>query len=350
MNKDSKIFVAGHSGMVGSAILRKLKKEGYENIITRTHEELDLSNQNATLEFFMKNRPEYVFVAAAKVGGIYANNTYRAEFIYNNLIIECNVIHSAYLSGVKKILYLGSSCIYPRECPQPIKEEYLLTSELEKTNEPYAVAKIAGIKLCESYYKQYGCDYISVMPTNLFGNNDNYNLETSHVLPAMIRKIHLAKLYHNNDCENLMKDLKMKKEDVVEFLNKHGIFEDGKDTYLKLWGSGSPYREFMHVDDAADACLFVMNDVNSKDIYDSGISQINIGTGKDQTLEEIAYIIKDIVGYEGKIVWDTTKPDGTPKKQLDVSLINSLGWRYKIPLEDGIEMTYKNYLETYAKK
>lgn len=343
MNKESKIFVAGHNGMVGSAILRKLIKEGYTNLITRSHKELDLSNQNATLQFFMTQRPEYVFVAAAKVGGIYANNTYRAEFIYNNLIIECNIIHSAYLSGVKKLLYLGSSCIYGRECPQPIKEEYLLTSELEKTNEPYAVAKIAGIKLCESYYRQYGCNYISVMPTNLFGSNDNYDLKTSHVLPAMIRKIHLAKLLHSNDFDGLKKDLKTKNiEDVVEILKSNGIFKDNGETYLMLWGSGLPYREFMHVDDAADACLFVMNNVESKKIYDCGISQINIGTGKDQTIEEIAHTIKDIIGYGGKIVWDITKPDGTPKKQLDVSLINSLGWSYNIPLEKGIEMTYFN--------
>jgi len=301
VEKNSKIYVAGHNGMVGSAIVRKLKKEGYTNIVARTSKELDLRSQEQVNAFFEKEKPEYVFLAAAKVGGINANNIYRAEFLYDNLIIECNIIHSAYLNKVKKLLFLGSSCIYPKLAPQPLKEEYLLTGFLESTNEPYAIAKIAGIKLCESYRSQYGCNFISAMPTNLYGPNDNYDLNNSHVLPALIRKFHEAK-----------------KE------NK---------PFVEVWGSGTPLREFLHVDDLADACFFLMNSYN-----EAGF--LNVGTGEDITIKDLALTVKKIVGYNGELKFDSSKPDGTPRKLMDVSRLHNLGWKHKIELEEGIAAVY----------
>lgn len=307
MNKDSKIYVAGHRGLVGSAIVRNLEERGYTNIIYRTHKELDLTRQVEVEKFFEEEKPEYVFLAAAKVGGIHANNTRPAEFIYDNLMIESNIIHSAYKFGVKKLLFLGSSCIYPKFANQPIKEEYLLTGELEPTNEAYAIAKITGIELCKFYRKQYGCDFISAMPTNLYGINDNFDLETSHVLPALIRKFHEAKI--NNQ------------EEVV------------------MWGTGKPLREFMYVDDLADALIHLMLNY-SDEIH------VNMGTGKDLSIGELAQIVKEVVGYEGKIVNDLSKPDGTPRKLLDVSRLEVTGWKYKTELREGIEKVYKWYLET----
>ena len=305
MDKNAKIYVAGHRGMVGSAIVRNLEQKGYVNIIGRTSKELDLIRQSDVENFFEEEKPEYVFLAAAKVGGIYANNKYPAEFIYNNLMIETNIIHSAYKYSVKKLLFLGSSCIYPKMAPQPIKEEYLLTGPLEPTNEAYAIAKISGIELCKFYRRQYGCDFISVMPTNLYGINDNFDLETSHVLPALLRKFHEAKI--NGD------------QEVV------------------IWGTGKPRREFLYVDDLADACVHLI-----KNYSDEG--HINVGTGEDLEIIELANIIKEIVGFKGRIVNDLTKPDGTPRKLLDVSLLESTGWKYKTSLKDGIRKVYEWYL------
>lgn len=307
MELNSKIFVAGHNGMVGSAIVRKLKNEGYTNIITASHQELDLTNQSRTYNYFKNEKPDYVFLAAAKVGGIMANNLYPAEYIYQNLMIETNVINSCFNFDVKKLLLLGSSCIYPKECPQPIKEEYLLSGYLEQTNDAYSIAKIAGIKMCQSYNKQYNTNYISVMPTNLYGPNDSYHLENSHVFPAMIRKIHEAKVRG--------------------------------DKSITLWGTGSPYREFLHVYDLADACLFLMENYNQNEI-------INIGSGKDLTIKDLALLMKKIIEFEGEIYFDSSKPDGTPKKLLDVSKLHSLGWNHTIELGEGIKETYKNYLTT----
>lgn len=303
MQKQEKIFVAGHRGMVGSAIVRKLKKEGFENLVLRTSAELDLRNQQAVADFFETEKPDFVFLAAAKVGGIVANNTYRADFIYENLAIQNNVIHQSYKAGVKKLLFLGSSCIYPRLAPQPIKEEYLLTGELEQTNEPYAIAKIAGLKMCESYHRQYGCRFISVMPTNLYGPNDNYDLNNSHVLPALIRKFYEAVEQHKPE--------------------------------VAIWGSGKPKREFLHVDDLADASFFLMQN------YD-GEWALNIGTGEDISIAELAELIKNISGFNGKLVFDASKPDGTPRKLLDVSRIHSLGWKHSIHLEEGIRSIWNN--------
>ena len=305
MKPDSKIYVAGHTGLVGSAIVRKLEKKGYTNIVTRTMEALDLTNQCATDEFFKTQKPEFVFLAAAKVGGIEANNTYPADFAYINLAIETNVIKAAHDHKVKKLLFLGSSCIYPKNCPQPIKEEYLLTGPLEPTNEAYAIAKIAGLKMCQFFKKQYGDDFISAMPTNLYGPNDNYDLQTSHVLPALIRKIHEAKV--NNA------------------------------PYVELWGTGTPRREFLYVDDLADAVVFLMNRYE-------GLEHINIGTGEDVTILELAEIIKEIVGYSGKIKFDATKPDGTMRKLLDVSKLTQLGWKYGVNLGEGIKISYEHFL------
>jgi GDP-L-fucose synthase len=361
MEKNAKIYVAGHRGLVGSAIMRKLTSAGYNNIITRTHKELDLTRQIEVEKFFEKEKPEFVFLAAAKVGGILANSTYKAEFIYDNMMIEFNVIHSAYKYGVKKLLFLGSSCIYPKNCPQPIKEEYILTGELEKTNEPYALAKISGLKMCDYYREQYGCDFISAMPTNLYGPNDNYNLETSHVLPALIRKIHLAKCLENNDFVAIRKDLKtrpfsVKKiynpnwthKDIMQLLNSFGIkienptlkIQNSKlnSVSLTLWGSGSPYREFLHSDDLADALLYLMNNY-------SDYGHVNVGTGKDLTIKELAEMIKQIVGFEGEIKWDTSKPDGTRRKLLDITKIYKLGWSFNISLTSGIKKEYKRYIE-----
>lgn len=316
MKKNSKIYIAGHRGLVGSAICRLLEAQGYKNIIKRTSAELDLLDQQATANFFKKEKPEYVFLAAAKVGGIYANNLYRAEFIYQNIQIQSNIIHQSYLNNVKKLLFLGSSCIYPKNCRQPIKEEYLLTSSLEYTNEPYAIAKIAGIKMCESYNLQYKTNFISVMPTNLYGPNDNFDLKNSHVLPAMIRKFHEAKL-----------------------ANKPSV---------ELWGTGKPKREFLYVDDMAKACIFVMNKVNFKDLYNVKTKEIrnthiNIGTGKDLLIKELAAMVKNVVNYKGKIVWNKNYPDGISQKLLDVSKIKKLGWSPKINLKEGIKLVYDNY-------
>jgi GDP-L-fucose synthase len=307
MNKSDKIYIAGHRGMVGSAIFRLLQKEGYTNIICKTSSELDLTRQADVEEFFAKEKPDYVFLAAAKVGGIVANNTYRADFIHQNLQIQNNVIHSAYLNKVKKLMFLGSSCIYPKFAEQPLKEDYLLTGLLEHTNEPYAIAKIAGIKMCEAYRDQYGCNFISVMPTNLYGPNDNYDPQNSHVLPALLRKFHEAK--------------KMNLPTV------------------SIWGSGSPKREFLHVDDLAEACLFLMNEYNEK-LF------LNIGTGEDLSIKELALLIKDIVSYEGALEFDSSKPDGTPRKLMDVSRLHSLGWKHKIELKEGITRVYEEVKES----
>lgn len=306
MNKESRIYVAGHRGMVGSAIVRKLKSEGYKNIVHATSETLDLRNQKAVQEWFSEHQPQYVFLAAAKVGGIQANNTYRADFIYDNIMIESNIIKAAHDYKVQKLLFLGSSCIYPKMAPQPLKEEYLLEGYLEPTNEPYAIAKIAGIKLCEAFKDQYGDNFISAMPTNLYGPNDNYDLNNSHVLPALLRKIHLAK--ENNTPQ------------------------------VEMWGTGKPRREFLHVDDLADACLFLMHHYEGK-------QHVNIGSGEDIEIRELAALIMQIVGYEGELVHDLSKPDGTPRKLMDVSKINKLGWKYSIPLEQGIRDVYRQVLE-----
>ena len=305
MNTESKIYVAGHRGMVGSAIVRKLRTEGFSNIIIRTSNELDLRNQNAVNVFFEAEKPDIVVLAAAKVGGIHANNVYRAEFLYDNLMIEANIIHAAHKSEAEKLLFLGSSCIYPKMANQPLKEECLLTGELEPTNEPYAIAKIAGIKLCESYRDQYGCNFISAMPTNLYGPNDNYDLNNSHVLPALLRKFHAAK--------------------------KEGISE------VEIWGTGAPKREFLHVDDLASACFFLLLHYNEKDI-------VNIGCGEDISIKNLALIIKEIVGFEGELAFDTSKPDGTPRKLLNIDKLHNLGWKHQIELEEGIKSVYKEVL------
>lgn len=306
MNKDSKIYVAGHRGMVGSAIIRRLQKDGFTNIVTRTSKELDLRNQSEVADFFAKEKPEYVFLAAAKVGGIVANNTYRADFIYENIMIQSNIIHYSYLNKVQKLLFLGSSCIYPKMAPQPLKEEYLLTGLLEETNEPYAIAKIAGIKMCDAYRAQYNCNFISVMPTNLYGPNDNYDLKNSHVLPALIRKFHTAK-------------------------------EDNK-SEVEIWGTGSPLREFLHADDLADACFYLMQNYN-----EAGL--VNIGVGEDISIKDLALLVKKIVGFNGELKFDTTKPDGTPRKLMDVSKLHSFGWKHKINLEEGITAVYNEVKE-----
>ena len=306
MEKESKIYVAGHRGMVGSAIVRKLTSLGYTNLLTRTSTELDLRNQQQVADFFDVEKPEFVFLAAAKVGGIVANNTYRADFLYENLAIQNNIIHGSYLNKVKKLMFLGSSCIYPKLAPQPLKESYLLSGYLEQTNEPYAIAKIAGIKMCEAYRAQYGCNFISVMPTNLYGTNDNYDLVNSHVLPAMIRKFHEAK--------------------------------DKGASEMTLWGTGSPMREFLHADDLAEACFFLMENYNESEL-------VNIGTGEDVTIKNLAALVKQIVGFKGEIIWDTSKPDGTPRKLMDVSKLHGLGWHHKIALEDGIKLAYQDFLK-----
>ncbi|MBW2067204.1 MAG: GDP-L-fucose synthase, partial [Deltaproteobacteria bacterium] len=339
MERDAKIYVAGHKGLVGSAICRKLRSEGYNNLITRTHKELDLTRQAQVEEFFRSERPEYVFLAAAKVGGILANNTFPGEFIYENLTIQCNVIHEAYKTEVKKLLFLGSSCIYPRDCPQPMKEEYLLTGKLEPTNEPYAIAKIAGIKMCQSYNRQYGTRFISVMPTNLYGPGDNFDLETSHVLPALIRKFHEAKIREANLGEVGARRLEGKegREHSRSRLERSAPQTPGHGSVI-IWGTGRPRREFLYVDDAADACVFLMNTYEENDI-------VNIGVGKDISIGELAELIKDVVGFEGEIQFDTTKPDGMPRKLLDVSRLESLGWKSKISLREGIERTYEWYKE-----
>ncbi|MBI5663017.1 MULTISPECIES: GDP-L-fucose synthase [Ignavibacterium] len=315
---NKKIYVAGHTGMVGSAVMRALQKSGYKNLIAVSSGQLDLRRQSDVEDFFEKQKPDVVIVAAAKVGGILANNTYRAEFIYDNLMIEANLIHASYLHKVKKLIFLGSSCIYPKLAPQPLKEEYLLSGYLEYTNEPYAIAKIAGIKLCENYFRQYECNFISAMPTNLYGPNDNFDLQTSHVLPALIRKFHEAKTNNNPS--------------------------------VTIWGTGKPLREFLFVDDLAEAILFMMEKVEASDLYNLGITHLNIGSGKDISISDLAALISEIIGYNGKIEYDTTKPDGTPRKLMDVSRINSLGWKYKTELEEGIKKTYDWFLNNYIQK
>jgi GDP-L-fucose synthase len=369
MDKNSKIYVAGHNGMVGSAITRHLKANGFTNLVFTPFPPYDLTDQKVVEEFFASEKPEYVFLAAARVGGIVANFRYRAQFIYENLMIQNNIIHQSYINGVKKLLFLGSSCIYPRNSPQPIREEYMLTDVLEYTNEPYAIAKITGIRLCESYNIQYGTNYVSVMPTNLYGPNDNYNLETSHVLPAMIRKMHLGKCLVENNLSSIRKDLdrfpiegidgSADESAITGILNKYGITTGGNPGSLNrdlvtisLWGTGTPYREFLYVDDVADACVFVMNNVDFSDVAgnDGEIrnTHINIGTGKDLTIKELADLIKKITGFEGHLHWDETKPDGTFRKLLDVSKINSLGWKEKTDLESGIGSVYRHYLENQS--
>ena len=305
LEKEAKIYVAGHRGMVGSAIVRKLQQEGYKNLVLKTSAELDLRDQVKVASFFASEKPDYVFLAAAKVGGIVANNTYRADFLYENLAIQNNIIHSSFVHKVTKLMFLGSSCIYPKLAPQPLKESYLLSGYLEETNEPYAIAKIAGIKMCEAYRAQYGCDFISVMPTNLYGPNDNYDLENSHVLPAMIRKFHEAKV-------------------------------QGKES-MTLWGTGAPMREFLHADDLAEACVYLMETYSESEL-------VNIGTGIDVTIKELAETVKEIVGFSGTIHWDTTRPDGTPRKLMDVSKLHSLGWSHKIALKEGIALAYQDFL------
>lgn len=343
MDKKSKIYIAGHRGLVGSALVRNLQVNGYTNLVLKTHAELDLTNQQAVHEFFAKEQPEYVFLAAAKVGGIHANNTYRADFIYDNLQIQNNIIHASYQNNVKKLLFLGSSCIYPKEAPQPMPEDCLLTGVLEYTNEPYAIAKIAGIKLCESYNLQYGTNYIAVMPTNLYGPNDNFDLEKSHVLPAMIRKIHLAKLLDEGNYLEIAKNLSINPDNTLleNTLAKYGITKIAKITTLKLWGSGNPYREFLHVDDMADACIYVMNKVDFSDLIQDKKeirnTHINIGTGEDLSIKELAYLIKEQIQFNGQIEFDVTKPDGTFRKLQDVGKLNQLGWRYKVELTRGIK-------------
>jgi GDP-L-fucose synthase len=305
MNKDGKIYVAGHRGLVGSALVRALRAEGYSNLVLRTHKELDLTDQIAVAQFFQQEKPEYTFLAAAKVGGIWANNTYPGDFIRENLLIQTNIIHQAWVHGVKKLLFLGSSCIYPRECPQPIKEEYLLTGPLEATNEPYAIAKIAGIMMCQSYNRQYGTNFISVMPTNLYGPGDNYDLQNSHVLPALIRKFHEAL----------------------------------PDKPVVVWGTGTPRREFLHADDLASSCIYLMN-------HYSGTEILNIGTGEDIAIRDLVHLVQKVVGHQGTIVWDDTKPDGTPRKLLDVSKLNGLGWKDRIGLQEGINAVYTDVDKT----
>ncbi|HUH42898.1 MAG TPA: GDP-L-fucose synthase [Sulfurimonas sp.] len=384
MDKNSKIYVAGHRGLVGSAIVKNLESKGYTNLVYRTHKELDLTNQKAVEYFFESEKPEYVILAAAKVGGIVANNTYRADFIYENLAIQNNVIHQSYVHGVKKLLFLGSTCIYPKEAPQPMSEDSLLTSPLEYTNEPYAIAKIAGIKMCESYNIQYGTNFISVMPTNLYGPNDNFDLEKSHVLPALIRKIYLGKCLEENNWEAIKNDLNenlienidgsASEEEILTVLEKYGIkkqFNIQHSTFkisIEIWGSGLPRREFLWSEDMADACVFLLENRDFKDVVDSYIgnsytsagcepitnnqytnipitnTHINIGTGKDISIKELAELIKEIIGFKGSLVFNTDKPDGTMKKLTDVSKLNSLGWKYKMDLESGIKEMYKWYL------
>ncbi len=362
MNAESKIFVAGHRGLVGSAILRNLTLKGYTNLVTRTHQELDLKDYNSVADFFTNEKPEYVFLAAAKVGGIMANNIYRAQFIFENLQIQNNVIHQAYLSGVKKLLFLGSSCVYPKAAKQPIKEEYLLTDVLEYTNEPYAIAKIAGMKMCEAYNLQYGTNFISVMPTNLYGPNDNFHLENSHVLPGLIRKMHLSKLLLAGDFNAIRKDLgyilssendEFKSDsDIIAVLEKSGISVENNsgniNVVLRIWGSGDPLREFLWSDDMADACVFIMENLDFKNLYkdtDKEIrnTHINIGSGKEITIRDLALMIKQIVGFEGELKFDITKPDGTLRKLLDISKLKEFGWSPKMKLQSGIEELYRLY-------
>ena len=355
MKLNSKIYIAGHRGLVGSAIFENLKAKGYSNLLFRTHAELDLTNQNEVKIFFEVEKPDFVILAAAKVGGIVANNKYRADFIYENIMIQNNVIHQSYLQGVKKLLFLGSTCIYPKNTDQPMVEESLLTSELEYTNEPYAIAKIAGIKMCESYNLQYGTNFVSVMPTNLYGPNDNFDLEKSHVLPALIRKIHLGKCLRQNEWNSIKSDLDKNpiegiksdsnKEQITDILSKYGVNEDS----IEIWGSGKPKREFLWSEDMADACVYLLENRDFSDTFDSENTEIrnthiNIGTGVDISIKELAEEIKSIIGYKGNFVFNSSKPDGTMQKLTDVSKLNGLGWKHKVSLEKGVEKMYAWYL------
>ena len=356
--KTSKIYIAGHKGLVGSALWNNLKKKGYTNLIGKTHKELDLLDGLAVRAFFEQEKPECVFLAAAHVGGIMANNTYRADFIYKNMQIQQNVIGESFRTGVKKLLFLGSTCIYPRDAKQPIKEEYLLTGPLEYTNEPYAIAKIAGLKMCESFNLQYGTNYIAVMPTNLYGPNDNFDLETSHVLPAMIRKIYLAHCLRNDDWEAITRDLNhlpvgsidgdSSKETIEKELSRQGIYSDR----VELWGTGTPLREFLWSEEMADACVYIMENVDFKDTFDDNTKvrncHINIGTGKEITIRNLAELIIETIGYDGELIFDKSKPDGTMRKLTDVSKLNSLGWTHRIDIQEGIPRLYEWYLSSKA--
>jgi GDP-L-fucose synthase len=351
MEKKSKIYIAGHNGMVGSAIKRNLENNGFSNIVTRSKEQLNLLNEESVAHFFEEEKPEYVVLAAAKVGGIVANNTYRAQFIYENLMIQNHVIHQSYLHGVKKLLFLGSSCIYPRMAEQPMREDALLTGLLEATNEPYAIAKIAGIKMCEAYHAQYNCNFISIMPTNIYGQNDNYDLEKSHVLPALIRKMYLGKCLMENDWIKLRADLNklpiegingsFSDDIILNVLNQYGISSVNNEVSITLWGTGSPMREFLHVDDMADSSVFLLMNY---DAPDSTPSHVNAGCGEDLSIKELSEIVMKIVGYSGKVIWDSSKPDGTPRKLMDVSKLKSLGWEPKISLEEGIKKVVALYI------
>ena len=350
MNKNSKIYIAGHLGMVGSAIMRNLIAKGFSNFVTRNLDELDLLDGVAVANFFEKEKPEYVVLAAAKVGGIVANNIYRAQFIYENLMIQNHVIHQSYVHGVKKLLFLGSSCIYPRNAEQPMREDALLTGILESTNEPYAIAKIAGIKMCEAYHSQYGCNFISIMPTNLYGQNDNYDLEKSHVLPALIRKMVIGKCLINNDINGLRADLNKRPIEgvdgsyslnvIMDVLRKYGITSEKNKVSITLWGTGSPMREFLHVDDMADSSVFLLMNYDAPDELPA---HVNAGCGVDLTIKSLSEIVCQTVGYTGEIIWDTTKPDGTPRKLLDVSKLNRLGWKPSVSIEEGIRRVVANY-------
>ncbi len=351
MDKNAKIYIAGHLGMVGSAIMRNLKDKGYHRFVNRSLDELNLLIEADVARFFEEEKPDYVVLAAAKVGGIVANNTYRAQFIYENLMIQNHVIHQSYLHGVKKLLFLGSSCIYPRLANQPISEDELLTGVLEPTNEPYAIAKIAGIKMCEAYHSQYGCNFISIMPTNLYGQNDNYDLEKSHVLPALIRKMLLGKYLQSNDMDAIRRDISLlpvegidgtySVEAILKVLNQYGISKSDNQVSVTLWGTGIPRREFLHVDDMADASVFLLLNY---DAPDTTPSHVNAGCGEDVTISELAAMVKVITGFEGSIIWDTQKPDGTPRKLLDVSKIKGMGWNPSVSLESGIKRVVQNYL------
>jgi len=351
MDKNSKIYIAGHNGMVGSAIKRNLESNGFSNIITRSKEQLNLLSEESVASFFALEKPEYVVLAAAKVGGIVANNTYRAQFIYENLMIQNHVIHQSYLNGVKKLLFLGSSCIYPRMAAQPMREDALLTGTLESTNEPYAIAKIAGIKMCEAYHAQYGCNFISIMPTNLYGQNDNYDLEKSHVLPALIRKMYLGKCLMENAWDKLRADLNklpiegingsFGDDEILQILEKYGISSVNSKVSITLWGTGSPMREFLHVDDMAASSIFLLMNY---DAPDTTPSHVNAGCGEDLSIKELSEIVKKTIGYTGEIIWDSTKPNGTPRKLMDVSKLKSLGWEPKISLEEGIKRVVSVYI------
>ncbi|QYA25179.1 GDP-L-fucose synthase [Gramella sp. MT6] len=365
MLKDSKIYVAGHTGLVGSAITRNLRIKGYSNILTRSHEELDLKDCGAVKNFFRSEKPDYVFLAAAKVGGIVANNKYRADFLYENLMIQTNVIHQSYLNGVKKLMFLGSTCIYPKDCPQPIKEEYLLTGSLEYTNEPYAIAKIAGMKMCESYNLQYGTNFISAMPTNLYGPGDNFDLEKSHVLPALLRKMYIGKLLEKNDWEALhihlremplngIKNQETSNDEIIRSLENYGIKLKNGQVRVEIWGTGTPLREFLWSEDMADACVFLMERIDFMDIISSmnineiRNSHINIGTGKEISIKDLAELIKKTVGFKGELYFNNSKKDGTLRKVTDSSKLNDLGWSSTVNLKEGIERMYKDIISVQS--